>query len=460
MSLLRMLTQRCVPVLLVLALAPLAKAGAEAPAPSAKAFPRAELYAPEVTWSVLLFHPTAPKSDLVARARKLLASKYKGLNSVAEAESSAATATRPEALVQPLPPEDLEPMDERMLEYFGRKLEASERKQLLGARHATLLAFRAPFAQRHEVLLSATRFAHQLAAEHGAFLWDTETREYFSARSWKETRLDGWSGGVPPVNAHITLHVYQDGSALRVISLGMAKLGLPDVVVEQVPASMDDGMGRLVNGVAQLLAEGLVPAADGTLEVDLAKVKDARLKRQLQPREGARGRVKLRALEGQRDQGDPENVLLELSFPGTGALEERQRAALDTLLGKPVDEVTSAPPEDPELEAVARKARARLAVLKPRVAKGLQYPERLLLKASFRTDGGNLEYMWLEVTSVDKNGRWHGRLANEPNDVSRLRLGSPVDVADSEVSDYLYESPEGSREGGESSQILLRRQER
>jgi uncharacterized protein YegJ (DUF2314 family) len=444
-------------LLLGLALAPLAfagKTGSEPPTPAVRFFPRAQLRAPEIYWSVLLFHPSPPAGDVVASARKLLAAKYPKLNPAAVAGKQ-----QPEAVVEKARDEDLDPIDEDMLQYVGRTLTPQERKSLMKARQATVLSFRIPFEQRHEALLAATRFAHQVASEQGAFLWDTETREYFSPKVWKEQRLEGWSGGVPFVPAHIVLHVYRDGEALRLISLGMAKLGLPDLVAEQVPQSLSEEMGRLINTVAQLLAEGLVLSADGTLDVDLAKLKDARLKEQLESRlqKGALRRVKLQALEAQRDRGDPENPLLELGFPGSGDLHARHVAALDALFGKRPDNVTPVAPGDPELEAVARKARARLAELRPRVERGMHPPEQLLLKAGFRTDDGNLEFMWFEVTSWQA-GSWHGTLANEPKDVSRLRLGSPVSVSEPEVVDYLYENPTGGREGGESSRILMRRQ--
>jgi uncharacterized protein YegJ (DUF2314 family) len=444
-------------LLLGLALAPLAyadKAGAQPPAPAARLFPRAQLRAPEIYWSVLLFYPNPPAGDVVASARKLLAAKYPKLNPAAVAGKR-----QPEAVVEKARDEDLDPIDEEMLRYLGRSLTPEERKSLMKARQATMLSFRMPFEQRHELLLAATRFAHQVASEQGAFLWDAETREYFSPKGWKELRLDGWSEGVPFVPAHIVVHVYQEGEALRLVSLGMAKFGLPDLVAEQVPQSLSEDMGRLVNSVAQLLAEGLALSADGTLDVDLAKLKDAKLKGQLEPRiqKGAARRVKLRALEARRDRGDPENPLLELGFPGTGELHARQVAALDAVFGKRLDPTTPVAPGDPELEEVARKARARLAELRPRVEQGLRPPEVLLLKAGFKTDDGNLEFMWFEV-SAWKAGSWQGTLANEPNDVSRLRMGSPVSVPEAEVVDYLYMNSAGVREGGESSLILMRRQ--
>lgn len=449
---------RCLVLLLGLLLAPLAfadKKGTQPAPPAPKLFPRAHLRAPEIYWSVLLFHPKPPAKEFVANTRKLLGAKYPQLNPPAVADKP-----RPEAVVEPARDEDLDPIDEDMLRYHGRSLTPEERKSLMQARQATVLSFRIPFEKRYETLLSAMRFAYQVASEQNAFLWDAETREYFSPKGWKQSRLDGWSGGVPFVQAHIVLHVYQEGEGLRVISLGMAKFGLPDLVVENVSQALSEDMGRLVNTVAQLLAEGgLALSANGAMEVELSKLKDARLKERLETRlqKGALRRVKLQALEARRDRGDPDNPLLELGFPGTGALHTRHVAALDALFGRQLDETTPVAPGDPELEEVARKARARLVELRERVERGMRPPEQLLLKAGFKTDDGNLEFMWFEVTSWQA-GSWRGSLANEPHDVSTLRMGSPVSVPEAEVVDYVYMSPFGQREGGESSLILLRRQ--
>jgi uncharacterized protein YegJ (DUF2314 family) len=437
---------------------PSPKAPAPAPAltkPPGSPFPKEVLHASELFYTVVLFHPTAPKGDVKAEANKLLAAKYKELSGAWKPD-----APVPEVVIEVVPGEELEPIDEEHLSYFGRKVEPEDRKRLLGVKHATALNFHIPYAKRHESLLAAMRFSHQLATEQQALLFDPETREYFSLKRWKETRVDGWTGTVPSLPSHITMHVYADGGAQRMITLGMVKLGLPDVVVEGVSGSMTTDMGKLVNAVAQLLTEGLEPAASGELTVDLTRVKDARVQRMVtadDPKTAKRN-AKLWALDGRRDRGDPENYLLEVGFPGNGPTHARQVAALDTLFGKKPDSIVSAPPADPELEAVAKKARARLSELRSRLTKGIHPPEVLLVKAGFRTDDKNLEYMWMEVSSWDQD-RMRGTLANEPFNVSRLRRGSPVDVAETEVQDYLYVGPDGKREGGESSTILMRREQ-
>jgi uncharacterized protein YegJ (DUF2314 family) len=441
---------------LLLSLPPLAHAAEPSTPAAGSPFPSAQLHSSEIFYTVLLLHPTAPQGNVVAEARTLLATKYKELNGAWKPD-----APRPEVMVEAVPSEQLDPVDEEQLRYFGENVEPGDFKRLMGARHATALSFHVPFAQRFEALLAATRFAHQLATQHGALLWDVETREYFSPKRWKEKRLDGWSGGVPRVVPHITLHVYSDGEGMRIISLGMVKFGLPDLVVEQVQRALVSDMGTLVNAVAQLLAEGLPLSTGAVLQVDLARVKDSRMQKELQEdtKAGVSRKAKLQAVVARRDEGDPDNPLLELSFPGKGTPHARQLATLEALFGKKPDNVAEAEKDDPELAEVARKARARLAELRPLVEKGLRPPARLLVKAGFRTDDGNVEHMWLEVTGWSKD-RLRGTLANEPHHVRDLHLGSSVDVPLSEVGDYLYTSPEGKREGGESSQILLRRQGR
>ncbi|WNG40601.1 DUF2314 domain-containing protein [Archangium violaceum] len=441
---------------LLLCLAPLAHASKpSASPPTGTAFPAPLLHSKDITYSVVLYHPTPPKGDVVAGARTLLTSNYKKL-----AGTWKPGAPAPEVDVRTVPTEEIEHLEEYYLRYFARRLNDEERKRLMGARHATKLSFHVPFAKRNESLQEATRLAHQLAAEHGAFLWDAETREYYAPQHWKQERMDTWYTNAPFVQAHITVHVYGEDENVRFITLGMAKLGLPDLVVEQVPRSMTQEMGVLLNGVAQLLAEGLTLSADGTLNVDLTRVKHIRARNQLEARtqKDARRSMKLRAIEARRDRGDPENHLLELSFPGNGTPHERQLAALDTLFGKKPDNITPVKPGDAELEAVARKARTRLNELRPRVEKGLHPPEQLMVKAGFRTDDGSSEHMWFEVTAWEKD-RLRGTLANEPFGVSGLRRGSSVSVTLPEVDDYLYTRPDGTEEGGESSRILMRREE-
>ncbi|KFA87330.1 hypothetical protein [Archangium violaceum] len=428
-------------------------AGKATPPAASTASPAPRLHNEDITliYTFMLFHPTPPKGDVVAEARELLTSQYEELAGARKPE-----APRPAVEFKTVPSEGLIPTDDAVLDVWGQRLNAEERKRLLGARHATALTFHVPFARRNEALLAATRFAHQLAVEHEGILWDISTRDYYSPLCWKKERLDRWSGGVPAVPAHITVDVHGEGESRRVTTSGMVKLGLPDLVVEQVPSSMLKDMGMLVGVVAQLLAEGLELSKDGTLNVDLARLKDARVKCLLEEMmaEGARRNMnmKLRALEARHGKAGPQKHLLEIVFPGSGTAHERHQAALDTLFGKRPVSLMGVKPEDPELAEVARKARLRLDELKPRVEKGLQPPERLEVRASFRTDDGGSEQLWFEVTGWE-NDKLRGRLVNLP---FKART---VNVPLQDVSDYLYKRPNGTHEGGQSSRILMRRKE-
>jgi hypothetical protein len=54
---------------------------------------------------------------------------------------------------------------------------------------------------------------------------------------------------------HIVIHSYQDEEFIRAVLLGMAKFGLPDLVVENSARSQGRNVGHLINLTAQVLAE-------------------------------------------------------------------------------------------------------------------------------------------------------------------------------------------------------------
>jgi uncharacterized protein YegJ (DUF2314 family) len=49
---------------------------------------------------------------------------------------------------------------------------------------------------------------------------------------------------------------------------------------------------------------------------------------------------------------------------------------------------------------------------------------------------------------------------NTPLAISNLKLGARVSIPEEDVSDYVIRRPDGGTEGGESQEILQRRQSR
>ena len=62
------------------------------------------------------------------------------------------------------------------------------------------------------------------------------------------------------------------------------------------------------------------------------------------------------------------------------------------------------------------------------------------------THGGNTEFIWISVTSVEGE-RIYGELGNEPANLGSLKLGSKVCVPIAELNDWCYVDPKGNLVG-------------
>lgn len=69
------------------------------------------------------------------------------------------------------------------------------------------------------------------------------------------------------------------------------------------------------------------------------------------------------------------------------------------------------------------------------------------------SEGENAEYLWLSVTDIDAE-RVHGALANEPVDLSRLKLGQDLHIKIDDVDDWLYIGPDKQPKGGFTQKVL------
>ena len=126
---------------------------------------------------------------------------------------------------------------------------------------------------------------------------------------------------------------------------------------------------------------------------------------------------------GKREEGDADNRLIEIAFPGPAdEVQVRQVALLGEILGS--EDSVAYLAHDAELLAMSRRARTRLiAKHKARYLKGPPFREHLLVKAPFLTPEGGNEWMWLEVV------RWQGHtirgvLDNDPVEVPSLKAGA------------------------------------
>jgi uncharacterized protein YegJ (DUF2314 family) len=347
------------------------------------------------------------------------------------------------------------PPDLEALQYSGRGLSRQQAQALQKSGQALIMTFGHTREHGWSALKAATEIAETLARETDGLIWDEETREIFTPDEWRKRRIATWTGTLPDVTRHTTIHAYKNGEYVRAITLGMAKFGLPDVVVQDFSWSLNRNMGHLVNALCQSLAEGGRVAKAGAYALDFRAIKNRGLRDEylgsLKP--NAKAVARLTLMQGTPEDGDPRNRLIEVAFdqyPGAD-VHERQDAMISALFGW--EDSIKRIRHDGELEAASKRARARLPSLRKAFSKGLEPGEFIQVKAPFATPNDSNEWMWVEVTEW-QGSRIRGLLRNEPFDIPGLHGGQIVQVQEEKVFDYIRRYPNGKEEGNETGRII------
>ncbi|HEX2674961.1 MAG TPA: DUF2314 domain-containing protein, partial [Polyangiaceae bacterium] len=223
-------------------------------------------------------------------------------------------------------------------------------------------------------------------------------------------------------------------------------------------SSKDEAMGAIANLVCQTLLERGKLGIGGQLDLSIDELKHGGFKAELMERanDNAKRRVALQLVGSLPREGDADNRLLEIAFPGSASsLQEKQAAAGYELFGGH-DSVVRVK-HDQALLAASERARKKALAIGKRYKKGPPFGEQLLVKAPFPTSDGGNEWMWVEVV------RWNGNeidgiLQNDPFDVPALKSGSRVEVKAGEIFDYLLTKSDGSQEGNETGALLEARE--
>lgn len=354
------------------------------------------------------------------------------------------------------PIEKFAPPPEESQAFFAAELNEAEQRRLAASQAVAVFEVVGPGARAFDDYRSTLKLARDLAKKLGGFLWDEETRTAHTLEGWQR-RLESWQAGVPFINQHVAIHQYRDGELFRLVSLGMVKLGLPDIAVNQVSGMDADQMGRLVDLLLQRLAEGAVPDAQQQLALALGDVRHTEMKEWLAPHIGdnAKGHAVLSLVPAQPDEGDSDNRLLELAFPGPKAgTQERQAVALDALFGR--QDSVIALEHDAVLLAASERARKKAFALRERFAKGPPHGQELLVKAPFSTPGDGNEWIWVEVVAW-RGDTIDGVLTEDAFDIPNLKRGARVEVQAGQIFDYLLSKSDGTQEGNETGPLLQAR---
>jgi uncharacterized protein YegJ (DUF2314 family) len=296
----------------------------------------------------------------------------------------------------------------------------------------------------------------QMVKKHSGAVWDEAMHAVLTTEAWEALRVASWEGDLCDAATHIRIRQYAASpERFRAITYGMSMMGLPDLVIDDVPPPHSDHAALLIEAAAQTMVEGAELTATGQLEIDLAAIKHTAAKNGLLEEATKPGRLVIKLKVAKKEAGDPDGRLYAFdfsAFPGATP-GEQLGSALATLFGPVSDEPVMRAGDDKELAEVTKRVQAKVPDLAARARKGLGLGEVLLVKAPFDTDDGSVEWMWIDVTTWDK-GTVRGHLANRPTKIKGLMSGAKVEVPDSKVADYLWKKADGTSEGGESIKIL------
>lgn len=347
----------------------------------------------------------------------------------------------------------------RGLSYFGHGLTQKQKQNLQKSREAFIIRFAHPKKDVWKALRSADELVEEIAMQTGGLIWDEETRRVFTPSAWHKLSKETWSAGTPKVSSETTIHVYPTNNSVRAISLGMAKAGLPDVIVDDFPWSSQSQMGNVIEMFCQAMAEGASISKTGKFKLDVREIRNSEVRdEQLKSMDSsATGKACLALKPGKWEDGDPKNRLIELAFdayPGT-EVHTREENMIGSLFG--AHDSISRIGHNEEVLAASRKAREKLPELQKAFNSGLEPGEYILLKAPFPIPAGGREWMWIEVTNWKKN-QIKGVLSNEPFDIPNMHAGQAVVVREEDIFDYIRKYRDKHEEGNTTGEIITKQE--
>src|SRR5262249_49790052 len=126
--------------------------------------------------------------------------------------------------------------NEARLKFMGVGLSQDEKQALLSAQSIWAAMFVAPQSDAIAATKRADQVLMKLADLSHGVICDETTRRYYSPKWWKTKRLAAWEGDLPDAYALVSIDFYrvEEKGSYRAISLGMSKLGLPEVVVNEM----------------------------------------------------------------------------------------------------------------------------------------------------------------------------------------------------------------------------------
>ncbi|MEO6994607.1 MAG: DUF2314 domain-containing protein [Lacunisphaera sp.] len=345
-------------------------------------------------------------------------------------------------------------------ELFAVGLEPRDRDRIVASKRTLFLNFTYAKNSTLPAIHTISRFIGTITKDLKAAVWDDENRQILSGAEWTKRRVESWIGEQADVTKHITMHEYRDPDLERIVTLGLRKFGLPDLVLEAISGDYSRPAGNTINYCAQVLLEQGVPK-NHQLVLDLRKIRHSAVREKAleYPLKGATGIVKLSFTETVREPGDADNQLFKIEFPEASGVDasEKTAQAMTELYGSEND-VLYARRDDEQLLVARDQARKAFLNLKDLFKAGLKPNERLAVKYGF-TDGKDTECKWIEIYAWEGD-ELSGVISNDSLIIAGMKAGKKVKIPASEIYDYLHYFPDGSEEGNGTGKILEGREKK
>lgn len=345
--------------------------------------------------------------------------------------------------------------DANFIEVYG--IEVDRPEQLAASTEVIIAWFASPADTALATLTTAHHAFAKAAVNSGGWVEDLDTQQVFGASAWATRSPEG-----PLEQWFVVDAAPQDANdpdgAVRIVTRGLRRFGLPEVVVENVEPGLAGDVSVVVNAVAEGMKARGGPAITLPIKTEMVD-----------------GTATFESVA--RLEDDPDDPLWRMRFDGqisVPAEDISEEVPVET--PAPVDAPVAvapvvAPPEAvaladasvqppspavemSPLETAQRQAMARFeTVVAAAWQQGLPANELVAVSAPFPTRDGGIEYMWVEIKTWDGT-QLRGVLANEPYNVEGLHKGDAVALKQEEVFDYIWKKADGTREGNTTAPFL------
>ncbi len=354
--------------------------------------------------------------------------------------------------------EDYAPMSLDYLKYFATSLSDRQQQMLAKSNEAVFFTIYGLSKDSWTLNKRLTEFMAKMSKGKKWAIFDSINSQYFTPEAWEETRLQNWNEKIPYIPGQITIHAYREKAFCRLVTMGMQKFGLPDIVVNNASCFTTDQTMNIMNILSQYLTTNKNIYKDQAL-IDLKKISNKKLRDQMlgSLEDNAKKKVILNFKLGTNEEGDPDNILLEIDFENKNYATPQlhQEQIISDLFGN-TEEIAHISHDDAILKA-SEAAKAKLPGLKDLFNEGMDAGYSLLLKAPFEDDQGGSEWMWIEVTKW-KGKQIKGLLQSEPFHIKGLKAGSTVSASQEDIFDYILYKPDGTQEGNKTQELILKAQ--